>query len=1408
MSSIGCTCTGSGENSVCRHLTEFDEGPLRRRAAQALWMAYFKGNDVSWLGHVTEKSAHLIDKLIHPSMCENVQSDIWNLSELEGYVVAGYVSTAPAEKLNCARNVNFLQSLYIGLCDRALRILPSGNLGPLVAIECCLLRALKKKPEALDSFRQFVCGESASEKLLHIVRCCWNSEFAGVADLSIRIFELWLETNVLVNEVGASALRLKLLRHYLDDYPWFYRGRYRAIASLMNRCTTSEIVEVHELLYECWKASMNCAQIAPLASKLWRIALTRCDDRLELWLPMMGRLLLGQGQICALIGRHWLPMVNDVGHDSFQGLIGEFRLRLTSLKRQLVPHVETALLSNLLDIGGADQDVQSSLDRTYKAASVVLKQFFNSGQWRGAHVKANWNLLDEVGRCAEDCARVGYFEVLCRHSPKNVMSSDWHRDRVHQFLFKNLTVTSQSFRLSVTSSYRHYLMKMERIGSLDSAWLRRFMDTILSQLFPGANLQRYLSSLNLLLVALDSCSRFKALWLERFAEQSMWTMQAISILMRCFLHSCTDIRDLAVRIATNHCSQAFAVDAGAVQFCMQIAFDLIDRPTLGECDVGASLLLCLSSSADRYREEKMDAENDAEADVKRCILFNLVFPLLDTLCSGDRDGSIPPVFGRLRACSLLWPNVRDALPTDFVLQLVNAIVGLALKVLHRLGSHDTSACPSLPEMHSAVGVELGQNEALLPLALKAVLWNVTEGCGLIVQCAGTLIELKCVAGLHSIRDLFFEVMIRNRSVIIHDECENHLISFCTICLQAPWSIANSVVMELTERTLSHIEHASPVSALRRAGGYPYLLSCLVRTASTFKEGQVLSHALERLVKMGFEAVEDLDGSTGDSALLRALHCLRIIVLSSECHEGCRPYLANVFRLAVFHLNSPSWSIRNAVSMLLAAVVRALFVRSIIQKDTIGDPWAQDILQFWSCHRDIWEQCVRAIVDVADSMKSRPLDPRLHPLLIVFQNVVVDDARIVCKCLEMDLQQCRLALTKILVRSPEWSIRRLAAKALSNMTPPRKRPLVVERIQGLSRHLKGSPNLLDAVAKLVKALEHPSKWLNGEHLSISVGSSGDISQLCKLFARGVDLDNDAAQLRERLIESCAGAYGCSLQTLALPVLTKLMVFSHGDLFAEWSRFVIRFAAEANDERLRYAAAISLALAGKVVLNFLHDSERHAELLMAICSLLQDDCDHIRKAVSQISVCCGGDSQVPLAYSECMEAVLDYAVGQEAAYALVDRLLDELLPDVNCTFPNEPQKVNPTDCIHYSERYTVLSAYYNCLSKFAARHPASFGRLCESKLTEGQLHKTLDRVYKSVANFFEDDFRQSALRLTSERFELVVRLCLTDRLLKSSRSNSYLDLILPASGGLEWLTSAEKGPDFHTFGCHISSTGGIV
>ncbi|KHJ43715.1 putative di-trans,poly-cis-decaprenylcistransferase [Trichuris suis] len=1379
-------------------LLKVDEGPLRRRAVEMLWMAHFRGLDVFWLNHLPENCMPLISKLTHRSSCESLHLDITKLSELDGYVIAGFVSVAPVAQLSSTSNGTLLHSLYIDLCDAALGILPSDNFGILMAIECCLLRAFKKRPEGLNSFRQFVCSENASKKLRNIVRCCWDSEFVGVADLSVRMFELWLEANFYINEFGASALRRKLLSHYLNEYPWFYRGRYRIIASLMNRCTADEIVEVHNQLYDCWKVCMNCAQIAPLASKLWQIALKRCGDRLDLWLPMLGQLLLKPGEkTCSLIGRHWLPMVNDITHHSFQVVIDQFRLRLTEVKRQWTPSIKITLLSNLHDIGGSERDVKSSLNQLYKAASVVLKQYFNTAQWQGDHLKANWDLLEEIGRCAEESARIVYFEVLCRHSPKEVMSNGWHRDRVHQFLLTNLTVPSQSFRLSVMSSYRHYLAKMERIGSPDDAWLCHFMDAVLSQMFPGANFQRYVSSLNLLLVALESSSRFKALWNERFEENVVWSAQARSTLVRCILHSCADIRQLAIRIATEFCSYRFVDGLEMVQFYMRIAFDLIDRSQLSECDVGVSLLICLLSSVDEFQKRNVEGENTARANaLKLSILSKLVFPMLGILLQRSNDGSIPHVYGRLGACSRLWHHIQDALSADFVLQLINAIVELILEILRRLGSNDNSACPTLPEMHSSVGVELGQNDTLLPIELKAILWNVTEGCGLLVQFAERLIEEKCCTELHSIRDLFFQVMTRNRSVIIHDECEKHLISFCTLCLKASWKVANSVVMELTERTLSNIEYAPPVSALRRAGGYPFLLNCLVCTASTFKERQILSYALERLMQICHGELESLSvtESTEDSPLLRALHCLRMIVRSSECHEGCRPFLAKLFQLAIHHLNSPIWSIRNAVSMLLAEIIRALFVRSSIQKGTMGDPWAQDVLQFWTCHGDIWQHCVQLIVSIADSIKDRPFESRIHPLLIVFQNVLVDDAPIAHMPVKVDLRQCRLALTKILVHSPEWSVRRLAAEALSNLIPPRHRRFVARRIQRLLPRLRTTLNLYDAAAKLVDALKFPLNVLADQNSSTCIERQEDISELCKLLAFGVDMDLTASHLRERLVECCSGACGRSMQALALPVFTKLMMHSQNDLFSEWSGFVVRFAADATSERLRYAAAVSLALAGKLVIKFVHDSECHVDLLMAVFSLLQDDIGYIREAASQISIFCDDDSRVPLACSECIRAVLSCVVGQQAAIALADRLLDELLPDVNFAFPIEQRNVSPTDCIHYAEKYTILLAYYNFLNKFALLHPVSFDRLLNSKLATDDRKVAMDsRLSENVSRFFENDFYMCSLQLTSELFEAIVRLCLTCRLLKRSRCDSYLGRILPAVDRLDFLICAEKEPN---------------
>lgn len=211
--------------------------------AQVLWNAVLNYKLDLKLAFPPKKFPNVVPETFFCLNCQNFSSRV-DLSVINGFLAASNSSIC---FLNLHKNENSCLILEIlqYLLSTGVKYKPTDNFLHFTVLKSCLQKCVKIElsknyPVYFQTFQ-----ENLWNCCLKIVHSYWDSRYSGVSELVVDIFKNFFilfhrdEENLKNNNYFQIVSRINF---YLNEFPFFIRGKYKILAILVEFCTFSEVI--------------------------------------------------------------------------------------------------------------------------------------------------------------------------------------------------------------------------------------------------------------------------------------------------------------------------------------------------------------------------------------------------------------------------------------------------------------------------------------------------------------------------------------------------------------------------------------------------------------------------------------------------------------------------------------------------------------------------------------------------------------------------------------------------------------------------------------------------------------------------------------------------------------------------------------------------------------------------------------------------------------------------------------------------------------------------------------------------------------------------------------------------------------------------------------------------------------
>ena len=439
----------------------------------------------------------------------------------------------------------------------------------------------------------------------------WESPIRGVPDHLEDTL-----TNILdfLEKSDASNFISQISHMYhtnVESSSWKSKGKYRTLNVIIPKMGVSKLMENDSTFGRCLFLSLSSNHLVSVGVTVYKTILK--DITLEQWKI------------------HFLqPLVDCLLNQTDDLIQSNANTYLIPTTVKMIPSAGNVIFSNL-----------SSLPRSNRSWQAILNVLKNQRLLGHVDQLSHSQLLSvEKGLIhTKHEIRISAFAVLCLSNKRGTPPTCQEMQKIHDFIVDNLTVSDASFRQMMKSNFvqvmtrcRDYVVSLhrkimknsstqvqrtgnqgdEKIYNSEMIALIKQLDNILESmfmnLFPGANYQRLISSLELLSV-FDSCffnyegskglnkgsangdpSKLIQYVHRNFNLMNMYTkIQHCEALLLCSLYYMEDVRHNAFELLKNFKSD----HTPRKEIVIRTALELACSPKFAECESSA-LLFSLS----------------------------------------------------------------------------------------------------------------------------------------------------------------------------------------------------------------------------------------------------------------------------------------------------------------------------------------------------------------------------------------------------------------------------------------------------------------------------------------------------------------------------------------------------------------------------------------------------------------------------------------------------------------------------------------------------------------------------------------------------------------------------------------------------------------------------------------------
>ncbi|XP_065660584.1 tRNA (32-2'-O)-methyltransferase regulator THADA isoform X3 [Hydra vulgaris] len=232
-------------------------------------------------------------------------------------------------------------------------------------------------------------------------------------------------------------------------------------------------------------------------------------------------------------------------------------------------------------------------------------------------------------------------------------------------------------------------------------------------------------------------------------------------------------------------------------------------------------------------------------------------------------------------------------------------------------------------------------------------------------------------------------------------------------------------------------HTSSVTM--RSVGIPMFVQAILSAEPSGNHGSFLCDIVSRLVQTASTPLENVDRSLPQ---FNAISILKAIFRDTSLRGAVLPYVERGIILTIEGFLSPSWSIRNASTQLLGALIQRMLGQRISQtEDNSQNAGTVDI--FFNRYQSLCEYFVSSLSGVSKRMFSHPRLPcTLHhviPVLTILSKL--HPASVIQNKRSHEILLNLLSFKS----SPVWKIRDLTTKAILAFTPMSRYAIFCEEV---------------------------------------------------------------------------------------------------------------------------------------------------------------------------------------------------------------------------------------------------------------------------------------------------------------------------------------------------------------------------
>ncbi|XP_022169134.1 tRNA (cytidine(32)-2'-O)-methyltransferase non-catalytic subunit TRM732 [Myzus persicae] len=606
------------------------------------------------------------------------------------------------------------------------------------------------------------------------------------------------------------------------------------------------------------------------------------------------------------------------------------------------------------------------------------------------------------------------FTILC----SSKLSTDI-LNLIYNFIVDNINSDCSTLRTEIVSGLKNMLRKCKRLNASILTFLNRLHAFILSNLAPGSNYQRKITSLKIYLVIL------------KYENKDYVSYSCRHLLFTNLLDS-EDIRKICSEILVLYFS-VVKEDKIYLNNWMKLGISLCHDPLFYKNESGSTIIYTVTTLV--YKSElKIDIFNINNSSVSAYILDlakKQEKRLNDNFVSNVTDGTL---YGLLDALNNLSfeknspeKNKLNESQIEIMLNLIEDILNLMLDTLSsRMDAEGKSEAPSFAQMDVALSslrisnqdnVQIPTNQFLLNfiwINIK-ICCDVASKYAVMLAISDTTNNLCKDTQIKRCADIIADVLIRCR----HKGAMEATCKSLGIIIKH-WKES---LIWCQNMLTDHINCMRPEDEIsRRSAGVRYLIHAIVtNNKNTVKDciKQLYNIAKENMC-IGIDTIVDLPQA-------RAQHLLTAIFSNSSISTSILYYfMEDMIMLCIDNLNSPLWTIRNAALQFFSS----LQVRLIGQNRLNNDCWLSHLpLEPLLYHFPQLMQRLQSLWSQTNCKLSS--QSRLIPFMSLLKGVKIQSWSLLPLAHQQFLESLRCNLWSTGLGLEIYTVRNMAAQAYAN-----------------------------------------------------------------------------------------------------------------------------------------------------------------------------------------------------------------------------------------------------------------------------------------------------------------------------------------------------------------------------------------